>query len=82
MGDVKKFYEESLNFNWEMLEENTNYFIELESMTTFQKLNELYDMYVYFIEKDEFEKCRIIQKNINVLRKKYHIIIKEKNCYD
>jgi len=78
MGDVKKFYEESLNFNWEMLEENPNYFIELNSMTSFQKLDELYDMYIYFLEKDEFEKCEIIQNNIMTIRSKYHTVIREK----
>lgn len=78
MGDIRKFYEESLQFNWEMLEENPNYFIELNSMTTFQKLDELYDMYIYYLEKDEFEKCKVIQKNITTLRDKYHVIIREK----
>jgi hypothetical protein len=78
MGDVRKFYEESLNFNWEMLEENPNYFIELNSMTSFQKLDELYDMYIYFLEKDEFEKCEIIQNNIMTIRSKYHTVIREK----
>lgn len=78
MGDVKKFYEESLDFNWEMMEQNPNYFIELESMTTFQKIDELYDMFIYFLEKDDFEKCQVIQKNIKTLREKYHVIIKEK----
>ena len=78
MGDVKKFYEESLQFNWEMLEENPNYFIDMTSMTQFQKLDELYDMYIYYLEKDEFEKCRVIQTNIQTLRDKYHVIIREK----
>lgn len=78
MGDVKKFYEESLQFNWEMMSKNPNYFIEMESMTTFQKLDELYDMYIYYLEKDQFEKCSIIQNSINVLREKYHVIIREK----
>ena len=78
MGDVKKFYEESLQFNWEMLEENPNYFIDMTSMTQFQKLDELYDMYIYYLEKDEFEKCAVIQKNIETIRDKYHVIIREK----
>jgi len=78
MGDVKKFYEESLQFNWEMLESNPNYFIDMTSMTTFQKLDELYDMYIYYLEKDEFEKCTVIQKNITTLRENYHKIIQEK----
>jgi hypothetical protein len=78
MGDVKKFYEESLNFNWEMLEQNSNYYIELTSMTDFQKLDELYDMYIYFLEKDEFEKCEVIQKSIISVREKYHKVIREK----
>lgn len=78
MGDVKKFYEESLNFNWEMMEENPNYFIELSSMTTFQKLDELYDMYIYFLEKDDFEKCAVLQRNITVIRDKYHKVIDER----
>ena len=78
MGDIRKFYEESLQFNWEMLEENPNYFIDMTSMTTFQKLDELYDMYIYYLEKDEFEKCKVIQKNINTIRDKYHVIIREK----
>lgn len=78
MGDVKKFYEESLQFNWEMLEENPNYFIEMTSMTTFQKLDELYDMYIYFLEKDEFEKCAVIQKNLIILRGDYHKVIDER----
>lgn len=78
MGDVKKFYEESLNFNWEMMEENPNYFIELSSMTTFQKLDELYDMYIYFLEKDDFEKCAVLQRNITVIRDKYHRVIDER----
>jgi hypothetical protein len=82
MGGVKKFYEESLNFNWEMMEENPNYFIELKSMTDFQKLDELYDMYIYFLEKDEFEKCEVIQNNIVTVRSKYHKVIKEKKSYD
>ncbi len=61
-----------------MLEENPNYFIELNSMTSFQKLDELYDMYIYFLEKDEFEKCEIIQNNIMTIRSKYHTVIREK----
>lgn len=77
MGDVKKFFEESINFNWELLETNKNYFIETNSMTDFQKLDELYDMYIYFLEKDEFEKCAIIQKNITAVREKYHTIIRK-----
>ena len=82
MGDIKKFYEETLNFNWEMLEENPNYFIELESMTVFQKIDELYDMYIYFLEKDEFEKCSVIKDNITTLREKYHVIIKGNDLYE
>jgi hypothetical protein len=78
MGNVKKFYEESLNFNWEMLEQNPNYYIELSSITTFQKLDELYDMYIYFLEKEEFEKCAVIQKNILIIRENYHKVIREK----
>lgn len=78
MGGVKKFYEESLQFNWEMLEENPNYFVEMTSMTTFQKLDELYDMYIYYLEKDDFEKCKVIQTNIKIIRDKYHVIIQEK----
>lgn len=79
MDDVNEFYEEFLNFNWEMLEENPNYFVEMTSMTDFQKLDELYDMYVYFLEKDEFEKCTVIQNNITTIKKKYHKVIGRKN---
>ena len=79
MGDVKKFFEESLQFSWDMLEQNPNYFLEMESMTTFQKLDELYDMYIYYLEKDDFEKCGVIQTNINILREKYHVIIRKNN---
>jgi hypothetical protein len=61
-----------------MLEQNPNYFIEMTSMTDFQKLDELYDMYIYFLEKDEFEKCSVIQNNITAVRNKYHTVIKEK----
>ena len=43
-----------------------------------QKIDELYDMFIYFLEKDDFEKCQVIQKNINMLREKYHVIIREK----
>ena len=78
MGDVKKFYEESLQFNWEMLEENPNYFIDMTSMTTFQKLDELYDMYIYYLEKDQFEKCAVIQKNLTIIRDDYHKVIDER----
>lgn len=78
MGDVKKFYEESLQFNWEMMEQNPNYFIDLQSMTDFQKIDELYDMFIYFLEKEEFEKCSTIQQNISTIREKYHKVIREK----
>lgn len=61
-----------------MLEQNSNYYIELTSMTDFQKLDELYDMYIYFLEKDEFEKCEVIQKSIISVREKYHKVIREK----
>ena len=61
-----------------MLEENPNYFIEMKSMTDFQKLDELYDMYIYFLEKDEFEKCEVIQNSIITVREKYHKVIREK----
>jgi hypothetical protein len=81
MGDVKKFYEESLHFNWEMLEQNPNYYIELKSMTDFQKLEELYDMFIYFLERDEFEKCQVIQHSIVTVRNKYHEVIRG-NSYD
>jgi protein-arginine kinase activator protein McsA len=65
-----------------MLEENPNYFIELKSMTIFQKIDELYDMYIYFLEKDEFEKCSVIKDNITTLREKYHVIIKGNDLYE
>jgi hypothetical protein len=61
-----------------MLEENPNYYTEMTSMTDFQKLDELYDMYIYFLEKDEFEKCAVIQTNITNVRNKYHLVIQEK----
>jgi GT2 family glycosyltransferase len=61
-----------------MLEQNPNYFIEMNSMTDFQKLDELYDMYIYFLEKDEFEKCNVIQNNITAVRNNYHKVIREK----
>lgn len=61
-----------------MLESNKNYFIETNSMTDFQKLEELYDMYVYFLEKNEFEKCAVIQTNITEIRSAYHKVIDER----
>lgn len=67
MEDLNKFYEESLNFNWDMLSENPNYYIELQSVSTFQKIDELYDMLIYFMEKNEFEKCEIINSNLTTL---------------
>ena len=78
MEDLKKFYEESLQYNWDMLENDPQYYLKLTSMTTFQKLDELYDMFVYFIEKEEFEKCSVIQRNILTLREQYHTVINEK----
>lgn len=78
MGDIKKFYEESLHFNWDMLEQDSQYYINLTSMTTFQKLDELYDMFVYFMEIEEYEKCSVIQQNILTLREQYHQVIREK----
>lgn len=78
MEDLKKFYEESLHFNWDMLEQDSQYYINLTSMTTFQKLDELYDMFVYFMEIEEYEKCSVIQQNILTLREQYHQVIREK----
>ena len=78
MEDLKKFYEESLKFNWDMLEQDSQYYINLTSMTTFQKLDELYDMFVYFMEIEEYEKCSVIQQNILTLREQYHQVIREK----
>lgn len=80
MEDIRKFYEESLLFNWEMLENDPLYYMKLTSMTTFQKLDELYDMFIYFMEKEEFEKCSILQKNIHSLREQYHVVINEKRA--
>ena len=67
MDDINKFYEESLNFNWDMLEENPNYYVELNSVSTFQKIDELYDMMIYFMERNEFEKCEVINTNLSKL---------------
>jgi len=67
MDDLNKFYEESLNFNWDMLEENPNYYVELNSVSTFQKIDELYDMMIYFMERNEFEKCEVINTNLSKL---------------
>jgi len=67
MDDLNKFYEESLNFNWDMLEENPNYYVELNSVSTFQKIEELYDMMIYFMERNEFEKCEVINTNLSKL---------------
>ena len=78
MEDLKKFYEESLQFNWDMLENDPQYYIKLTSMTTFQKLDELYDMFIYFMETEEYEKCSVIQRNILTLREQYHTVINEK----
>ena len=78
MDEVKKFFEESINFNWDMLVENPNYFLDSKSMTSFQKLDELYDMYIYFLEKNEFEKCAVIQTNITEIRSAYHKVIDER----
>jgi hypothetical protein len=35
-------------------------------------------MYIYFLEKDEFEKCNVIQNNITAVRNNYHKVIREK----
>lgn len=78
MEDLKKFYEESLQFNWDMLENDPQYYIKLTSMTTFQKLDELYDMFIYFMETEEYEKCSVIQSNILTLREQYQEVIREK----
>lgn len=71
MGDLTKFFKESMEFNWSMLSENESYYIELESMTTYQKIDELYDMYVYFLEVEDYEKCSIITKQIDILKEMY-----------
>lgn len=78
MDSINKFYEESILFNWSMLKENPNYYKELTSITTFDKLNELYDMYIYFLEKDDYDACKEIKENIEWARSTYHIVIKEK----
>ena len=67
MDDLNKFYEESLNFNWDMLEENPNYYVELNSVSTFQKIDELYDMMIYFMERNQFEQCEVINTNLSKL---------------
>jgi hypothetical protein len=50
-----------------MLEENPNYYVELNSVSTFQKIDELYDMMIYFMERNEFEKCEVINRNLSKL---------------
>jgi hypothetical protein len=50
-----------------MLEENPNYYVELNSVSTFQKIDELYDMMIYFMERNEFEKCEVINTNLSKL---------------
>lgn len=71
MGDLKKFFKESIDFNWSMLSENDSYYIELKSMTTYQKIDELYDMLVYFLEVEEYEKCSVVINQINKLKEIY-----------
>lgn len=61
-----------------MLKEDPNYYINLTSMTSFQKLDELYDMFIYFMEIEEYEKCSVIQSNILTLREQYQEVIREK----
>lgn len=75
MGDLKKFFKESIDFNWSMLSENNTYYIELKSMTIYQKIEELYDMLIYFLEIDEYEKCSLIINQIAELREIYKIEI-------
>lgn len=70
--ESKNFYEESLLFDWDMMVVNQNYFLELTSISTFQKIDQLYDMLIYFLEKEEYEKCTVISNNIKQLKQMYH----------
>jgi hypothetical protein len=82
MDKVQKMYESSLLFSWGLLNQNPNYYLELNSISTFQKLDELYDMLTYFLEKQEYEKCIVIQKNIEVIKKLYHVEINSRGSYE
>ena len=82
MDKIQKMYESSLLFSWELLNQNPNYYFELNSISTFQKLDELYDMLIYFLEKQEYEKCIIIQKNIDAIKKLYHLEIKDRGNHE
>lgn len=68
---VAQLYQNYLLYNWDMLVENSSYYLELESLTTFQKIEELYDLMIYFLERQEFENCIIIQENLETIKEIY-----------
>lgn len=71
MGDLKKFFKESIDFNWSMLVDDDTYYLNLKSMTTYQKIDELYDMLIYFLDNEEYEKCSVIINQIKKLKELY-----------
>lgn len=70
-NDLNRFYEESIMFNWEMLQTNPDYYLGYNAQSTFQKIDELYDLYLYFIEKQNYEACIIIKFNLDILTERY-----------
>lgn len=76
--DLSKFYEESLLLNWELLKANPAYYQLVSTQSTYQKIDELYDLYVYFIEKQDYEACSIVKHNLDILNDQYKTELKRK----
>lgn len=66
--DSKSFFRETILFNWDMLLSNPNYYLTLNSITTYQKIEELYDMLIYFMEIENYEACNIIQDQLSKIK--------------
>lgn len=82
MGDVGKFFLESIEFNWEMLQSNPNYYLDLKSISATQKIDELYDMYIYFLEVENYNACFVVSTQIKVILDIYKLELYTKGVFD
>jgi hypothetical protein len=66
-----KFFEEHVLFNWDMIQDDPQHFVNSNSLSMSEKLEQLYTLLIYFLDLEDYKACQVIKNQIEMVKVSY-----------
>lgn len=68
MNDLSQSYEMVIKGNYEIFEQDPHQFSFDARLSHIEHLNELYEMYMFFLDNEDYEKCALLMSHIELVK--------------